>query len=92
MEIDLYYNSVYCGFQPLDTIMEIQHEYYEEACRRAKHIDWDEIMLYAIFSYNDEDQGFISADFMMIRLTYKRYKELCGKISRTCRVFFVRNS
>lgn len=92
MDIDLYYNSVYSGFYPLDYIIRIYNEYYAEAVDLAQKIDWDEVVLYAIFSYDESTQGFVSADFMLLRMTYKRYTELCLKISKNCRLFFIRNS
>lgn len=38
-EIDLYINSRYCGFFPLDTVEEYFSEYEERACRLAEYID-----------------------------------------------------
>jgi hypothetical protein len=53
-------------------------------------LDWDEVVLYAIYSYS-EDNSFISADFMQLRLSYSRYLELASKISDRCRLFFKSN-
>lgn len=90
-EIDLYINSRYCGFFPLDTVEEYFSEYEERACQLAEYIDWDEVVLYAIFSYDGEKQTFISADFMTLRLDYDRYAELCKNLSPDCRLFIKRN-
>lgn len=90
-DIDLYINSVYCGFWPLNKIEEYFSEYSQKAASLAEYIDWDEVILYAVFSYDDEKQTFISADFMLIRMDYRRYVELNDKISKNCRMFFVQN-
>ncbi|MBQ1519789.1 MAG: hypothetical protein IIZ53_08075 [Ruminococcus sp.] len=91
MDIDLYINSVYHGFHPIETIESIRKEYYEKAIRKAEIIDWDEVVLYAIYSYDETTQGFISADFMCLRMNFSRYMQLCSKISRTCRLFCLKN-
>lgn len=91
-DIDLYLNSVYCGFQCLDKIQELFEEYRNEAIEMAEIIDWDEIVLFAIFGYDNETEAFISADFMKIRMNYDRYVRLVDKLSDNCRFFFVRNN
>lgn len=91
VDIDLYLNSVYNGFWGLDTIEEFFEEYREDALELAQIIDWDEVVLFAIFCYDSETDEFISADFMKIRMNYDRYVELASKISPCCRLFFVRN-
>lgn len=91
MDIDLYINSVYHGFHPIETIESIRKEYYEKAIRKTEIIDWDEVVLYAIYSYDETTQGFISADFMCLRMNFSRYMQLCSKISRTCRLFCLKN-
>ncbi len=92
MDIDLYIETVYHGFFPLEDILERYNEYYYQALETAKLLDWDEVVLYAIFAYNVETQGFVAADFMCLRMTYKRYVMLCSKISKNCRVFCLRNT
>lgn len=90
-DIDVYFNSIYCGFQDIDKIEEYFEEYYMDALELAEIIDWDEIVLFAIFDYDGESQALISADFMKIRMNYDRYTELENKLSKDCRLFFVRN-
>ena len=92
MDIDLYINSVYFGFFPLDKIMEYRDEYYEKAREEARKLDWDEVILYAIYAYDSSTQGFVSADFMCIRMTFSRYVLLCSRISKNCRVFCLKNN
>ncbi|MCQ2469729.1 MAG: hypothetical protein MJ100_07970 [Ruminococcus sp.] len=92
MDIDLYIETVYHGFYPLYEIYERFIDYYWQAVETAKLLDWDEVVLYAIFAYNRETQGFVAADFMCLRMPYSRYVALCSKISKNCRVFCLRNT
>jgi len=91
MDIDLYIDSSYCGFHSIETIENLRCEYYNKAAGKAADIDWDEVILYAIYSYNEETQGFISAEFMCLRMNYSRYAQLCSRISKTCRLFCLKN-
>lgn len=90
-DIDLYINSSYCGFWPLDKIEEHFEEYSAKAQHLSEYIDWDEIVLFAVFSYDGEKQTIISADFMLLRMDYSRYVKLTEKLSGDCRLFFRRN-
>ncbi|MBQ8296185.1 MAG: hypothetical protein IJX77_00200 [Ruminococcus sp.] len=90
-DIDLYINSSFCGFWPLDKIEEYFLEYSQKAEALSEYIDWDEIILYAVLCYDGDKQTFLSADFMLIRMDYSRYIELNSKISGNCRMFFKRN-
>lgn len=90
-DIDLYINSKFCGFWPLDKIEEYFQEYSQKAAELAEYIDWDEIILYAVLSYDEEKQTFISADFMLLRMDYSKYAALNDKVSKNCRMFFKRN-
>lgn len=90
-DIDLYINSTYCGSWPLAKIEEYFSEYSRKADDMAEYIDWDEIVLYAVFSYDGEKQTFISADFMLLRMDYSRYVALNDTISKNCRMFFKKN-
>ena len=88
--IDIYKNSKYCGYTDISQIDEYLSEYEQNAAELLKELDWDEVVLYAIYSYS-EDNSFISADFMQLRLPYSRYLELASKISDRCRLFFKSN-
>lgn len=90
MDIDLYINSVYCGFFPREVIEERLDEYRSEALSMVEYIDWDEVILYAVLAYDSQTSGFVAADLMLIRVPYSRYVELCKKLSGTCRLLFVR--
>ena len=91
-DIDLYINSVYCGFRSIDCIEEYFSDYSRKARKVAETLDWDEIVLYAVYSYDGERQTIISADFMLLRMSYDTYSDLVSKLSNDCRLFFVRNS
>lgn len=88
--IDIYKNSKYYGYTDISQIDEYLSEYEQNAAGLLKELDWDEVVLYAIYSYS-EDNSFISADFMQLRLSYSRYLELASKISDRCRLFFKSN-
>lgn len=91
-DIDLYLNCAFCGCWPLDKIEEYFSEYREKAAELADDIDWDEIILYAIYSYDGEKGTFLSADFMLLRMDNLRYTQLCDRISPDCRLFVMRNT
>ena len=92
MNIDLYFNSIYCGFTTIEKIEEHYEEYRLAAIAKAEGIDWNEIILYAIYAYDPKTGGMISADFMLLRMPYSRYAELCSKLSGYCRLFFTGRS
>ncbi len=87
-DIDLYMNTKYCGFYPLGTIEEYFDEYSRKADEMARFIDWDEIILYAILAYDHYTGGILSADFMLLRMPFKRYAELGRIVSEDCRMFY----
>lgn len=89
--IDLYFNSGFAGSWPMQNIELYFDEYYNSASDLAEDIDWDEVVLYAIYCYDEADTSLISADFMLLRMSYKRYVKLCQKVSRNCRLFIIRN-
>lgn len=91
VDIELYLNTVYNGFWKLDAIENFFEEYHQAALELAQIIDWDEVVLFAIFSYDGETEEFISADFMKIRMNYDRYIDLMSKISPYCKLYIVRN-
>lgn len=90
-DIQMYINSVFCGFWELDVIEEFFDDFHKNALQLSKIIDWDEIILFAIYNYDSEKQALISADFMNIRMNYDRYVMLANALSNDCRLFFVSN-
>lgn len=90
-DIDLYLNTKYMGFFPLEHIGHFFGEYYEKAYCAAEFIDWDEVILYAVLAYDDENEALISADFMTLRMDYSRYVELADRLSKNCRLFIIQN-
>ncbi|MBR6669231.1 MAG: hypothetical protein IKL31_00585 [Ruminococcus sp.] len=88
--IDIYKNSKYCGYTDISEINEYLSEYETNAAQMLEDLDWDEVVLYAIYSY-DNDSSLISADFMLLRLSYPQYVKLASKISKNCRLFFKSN-
>ncbi len=90
-DIDLYMDTKYCGFYPLETIEEYLDEYSRKAAEMARLADWDEIILYAILAYDHDTGGILSADFMLLRMPFERYAELGRVVSDDCRMFYKRN-
>ena len=88
--IDIYKDSKYCGFTDIAQVDSYLDEYERNASDMLRYLDWDEVVLYAVYSYTDE-QDLISADFMLLRLSYQRYIELAAKLSKNCRLFFKSN-
>lgn len=90
-DIEIYFDSVCCGFRQIYDIEAHFDEYFEKAHAMSEFIDWDEIILFAVYSFNPETETLVSADFMTLRMDYCRYAELCSKLSKNCRLFFVKN-
>lgn len=90
-DADLYIHSVFQGFFPLDVI-EAHFDEYRSAAEELSHeLDWDEVLLYAVYQYEPDGNALLSADFMLLRMPYQKYSELAEKISSTCRLFFFRS-
>ena len=90
-DISLYHDQQFVGWYPLETIEDNLAEYRRNAEKLAEEIDWDECVVYSIFRYSGETQAIISADFMLLRMPYRRYLKLFSELSRDCRIFFIRN-
>lgn len=90
-DINMYIDSKYMGFFPFEKIGSTFGVFYQRACNIAKFIDWDEVILYAVFAYGEESEELISADFMMLRMDYSRYAKLSEGLSQNCRLFIVQN-
>lgn len=90
-DIDLYIDSVYRGFYRLWDIEERFEEYHEMAVEAAKDIGENEVILYAIYSYDVDTQRLIYANFMLLRLSMERYAYACERLSKFCRLFCIGN-
>ena len=88
-DINLYINSLFRGSFELEHIEKLFSQYESKALFLSEFIEWDEVILYAVLQF--EDNKFISADFMLHRMPYNKYYELCRVISDDCRIFFKRN-
>lgn len=89
-EIDLYINSVYMGFRRLRKIEDYLREYAKKADILAESADWDEIVLYAILLYEPDTGRLLSADFMTLKMTYKRYIRLFSAMTENCKMLFTK--
>lgn len=91
-EIDFYINSVYMGFRRLRKIEDYLREYAQKADILAESADWDEIVLYAILLYEPKTRKLLSADFMTLKMTYKRYIRLFSSLTENCKILFIKKS
>lgn len=87
IDIDLYMNCRYCGFYPLSVIEEYLDEYSALASEMAKSAEENEIVMYAVIKYDFNTYRILSADFMLLKMTFERYSKLCRKMSICCRAF-----
>lgn len=92
MDIELYIDSKYCGFFPIETIKSYTLDYFHRAKSVSDNLSENEVVIYAIFSYEPKTNRFCSADFMTLALPYERYIKLCSKISGNNRIFFTRKN
>ncbi|MBR5683645.1 MAG: hypothetical protein IKW96_10320 [Ruminococcus sp.] len=91
MDIDLYIDSVYHGFYRLADIEARFEEYRSIAEEAAKDISDDEVILYAVYAFDEKTQRFLYANFMIKKLKLAHYAGVCGKLSHFCRLFCTGN-
>ena len=91
MDIDLYIDFVYHGFYRLDDIEERFAEYQSKAEEAAKDLGPDEIVLFAIYAFDDKSQNLLYANFMIRKLDIGHYARVCERLSGFCRLFCVGN-
>ncbi|MBQ6252728.1 hypothetical protein [Ruminococcus sp.] len=90
-DIDLYIDFIYHGFYKLADIEERFDEYQAMAAEAAKDIGDDEVILFAIYAFDEDTQRFIYANFMLKRLTLEHYARVCERLSKFCRLFCIGN-
>lgn len=91
MDIDLYIDFVYHGFYRLDDIEERFNEYKSLAEDAAKGISDNEVILFAIYAFDENTKDFIYANFMLKRLSLEHYARVCERLSKYCRLFCIGN-
>jgi hypothetical protein len=91
MDIDLYIDFIYHGFYPLDVIEERFDEYHAAAAEAAVGLADDEVILYAIYAFEEDTQRFIYANFMIRKLKLDEYARVCERLSKFCRLFCIGN-
>ena len=92
MDIDLYIDFVYHGFYRLDDIEERFNDYLSMAEEAAGSLADDEVILFAIYAFDEVSQRFLYANFMLRKLKIDHYARVCERLSRFCRLFCVGNS
>ena len=90
-KIRIYCDEGYYGDFPLSKVQELMKVYHGKALKYLEKIDWDEVILYAVFRYDRKyrSQTFVEAHFMLERMTYTKYKELWSGLSKDYRLFFL---
>ena len=91
MDIDLYIDFVYHGFYRLSYIEDRFKEYEIMAEAASKELDENEVILYAIYGFDEKTQDFIYANFMVKKLKIEHYAKVCSALSKTCRLFCIGN-
>lgn len=91
MDVHLYLDSNYYGSFPIDRIEAYFSRYEQNAELIRNMLDWDEVLLYAVYVYSKDNEMLLSAEFMLMRIRYDRFAKLCSTLSDNCRLFFKRN-
>lgn len=89
-EINLYEDSHYIGFYPVDYVDIFFEQYEEYAYDLAERLSRDSVVLFAVYEYYPENQAVYSADFMMYTMPYELYAEFASAMMTTSRLFFMR--
>ena len=92
IDIDLYIDSVYNGFFPIEDIEERIEEFRELAEEAAKDANDDEIIVYAVFKYEQDSEKIVYANLMTEKLTYQEYVEICQSDDEYKRYFFIKKN
>ena len=92
MDIDLYIDFIYHGFYKLEDIEERFEEYHSMATEASSELADDEVILFAIYAFDEETEQFIYANFMLQKLKLEHYARVCQRLSKFCRLFCVWHS
>ncbi len=90
LDINLFENSEFSGFVRPETIEQCLSEYYHTACKLAKDVSWDYVVLYAVIEYENDGRSIASANFMTLEISYGLYIKAVRKLHEKCRLFFIR--
>ncbi len=89
-DIELYVNSELQGFYPINVIEKYFSIAEQTAEETIRSIEWDQIVLYAIFAYDPKTGAILSANMMCICLTKEEFQKLYPKFPKSCRLFTLR--
>lgn len=92
MDIDLFIDSVYCGFHPVSVIEDYFADYQQEAAEYLDEIGDNEVIVYALYTYSSDSEKIISANFSCYRMDYNDYVDSCQSLSEYCRLFCLRRT
>jgi hypothetical protein len=90
MDVDLYIDSVYHGFYPMEYIEERFSEYKQLAEEAVDEIEDDEVIVYAVFKYERDSEKILYANLMTVKMTYQEYTEICLEDKEYRRYFFLK--
>ena len=90
MDIDVYVDFVYHGFFPLDNVEERFSEQQKAAKTVAEELGENEVLIYAIYTYDQESERIISVNFVTLLMSYEEYRDYCQSGDAYRRFFFVK--
>jgi hypothetical protein len=90
MDIDLYVDSIYNGFFPMDVIEEFFEEHKQEAEEMLTDANDGEIIVYAVIKYEQDSEKIIYVNLMTEKMSYQKYVEICESDDEYRRYFFVK--
>ncbi len=73
MDIDIYVDSVYNGFFPVLIMEDLLNDHRAECASKAENIGEDDVLVYAVFSYEPDSQKIISLNLVCLVMPYSDY-------------------
>jgi len=92
MDIDVYVDFVYHGFFTLDNVEERFSEQQKAAEAIADELAEDEVLIYAIYTYDDESERVLSVNFVSLLMSYDEYISYYRSDPSYRRFFFVKGN
>ena len=90
MDIDVYVDFVYHGFFPLDNVEERFNEQLKAAEAVAEELNEDEVLIYAIYTYDQDSERIIAANFVTLLMSRVEYIDYCQSGDGYRRFFFLK--
>ena len=90
MDIDVYIDFVYHGFYSLDAVEERFQEQYDAALDASGLLDDDEVLIYAVYTYDAASGRVISANFTSMVMKYDEFVDYYWSDEAYRRFFFMK--